>query len=88
MKELLRHYKAAYSGLPKAAWMLAFVVFINRSGSIVLTFMTLYLTRELNYSVAAAGRMISIYGVGSLVGAYTGGWLSDVLGTKKFNCSA
>jgi MFS family permease len=83
LRELLRHYKAAYSGLPKAAWMLAFVVFINRSGSIVLTFMTLYLTRELNYSVAAAGRMISLYGVGSLVGAYTGGWLSDVLGTKK-----
>lgn len=83
MRELLRHYKAAYSGLPKAAWMLAFVVFINRSGSIVLVFMTLYLTRELDYSVAAAGRMISIYGIGSLAGAYLGGWLSDILGTKK-----
>lgn len=83
MRELFRHYKAAYSGMPKAAWMLAFVVFINRSGSIVLVFMTLYLTKELDYSVAAAGRMISVYGVGSLVGAYLGGWLSDVLGTKK-----
>lgn len=80
---MLRHYKAAYSGLPKAVWLLAFVVFINRSGSIVLTFMTLYLTREMNYSIAAAGQMISIYGIGSLVGAYLGGWLSDILGTRK-----
>lgn len=83
MRELLRHYKAAYSGLPKAAWMLAFVVFINRSGSIVLVFMTLYLTKELGYSIAAAGQMISVYGIGSLVGAYLGGWLSDMMGAKK-----
>lgn len=83
LKNLFRHYKAAYAGLPKAAWMLAFVVLVNRSGSIVLFFMTLYLTREMGYSVAAAGKMISLYGVGSLAGAYLGGWLSDVLGTKK-----
>jgi len=83
VKKLLLYYKASYSGLPKDAWMLAFVVLVNRSGSIVLFFMTLYLTKELDYSIAAAGRMISLYGIGSMAGAYLGGWLSDVIGTKR-----
>jgi predicted MFS family arabinose efflux permease len=83
LKKLFLYYKLAYSGLPKAAWMLAFVVLVNRSGSIILFFMTLYLTQEMDYSVAAAGRMISVYGIGAMVGAYSGGWLSDIIGTKK-----
>jgi MFS family permease len=83
VKKLILYYKASYSGLPKDAWMLAFVVLVNRSGSIVLFFMTLYLTKELGYSIAAAGRMISLYGIGSMAGGYLGGWLSDIIGTKR-----
>jgi MFS family permease len=80
---LLQTYIAAYAGLPRLAWLLSVVVFINRSGSMVLFFMTLYLTQKLNFSISAAGQMISIYGLGALVGSYAGGWLSDVIGTRK-----
>ena len=77
MKKLVKYYFYSYTGLPKAAWLLALVILINRSGSIVLFFMTLYLTHELSFSISQAGQIISAYGIGSLIGCYLGGYLSD-----------
>lgn len=83
MKRIFSIYQKAYSGLPAGVWMLSVVMLINRSGSMVLFFMTLYLTRQLGFSVSTAGQMISIYGLGSVTGAFIGGWLSDRLGTFR-----
>lgn len=83
IKKIISEYRNAFSGLPKNVWMLTLVVFINRSGSIVLFFLALYLTRVMDYSLAAAGQMVSIYGLGALIGAYLGGSLSDKIGTNK-----
>jgi MFS family permease len=83
LKGILNFYKSSFSGLPRDAWLLSLVVLINRSGTMVLFFMTLYVTKELGFSVLEAGRLISIYGVGSLVGALLGGWLTDKIGTNK-----
>jgi MFS family permease len=80
LKSVFKNYIRAYSGLPKAAWFLSLVVLINRTGSIVLFFMTLYLTTQKNFTVAEAGQMISIYGVGALFGALLGGWFADRIG--------
>jgi hypothetical protein len=68
-KSILKAYSASFSGLPKAAWLLSVVVLVNRSGSMVLFFMTLYMTGKLGFSISAAGKIISIYGVGALAGA-------------------
>ncbi|HRG51971.1 MAG TPA: MFS transporter [Bacteroidia bacterium] len=57
--------------------MLSLVTFINRSGSMVLLFTSLYLTNELHFTIAEAGICMSFYGIGSVLGAYTGGWLTD-----------
>ena len=43
----------------------------------VLLFTSLYLTNELHFEIAQAGICMSFYGVGSVLGAYTGGWLTD-----------
>ncbi|NQT26706.1 MFS transporter [candidate division KSB1 bacterium] len=83
MKNLINKYKASYSGLPKEAWWLAIVVFVNRSGMMVVFFMTLYLTRKLGFTVAQAGQVMTYWGIGSLFGSYLGGWLSDRWGTYK-----
>ena len=83
LKRVYDMYKNAFSGLPRAVWVLAFVVLVNRSGSIVLFFMTLYLTKSLDFSIAAAGKVLSIYGIGSILGAYLGGLLTDKLGAKN-----
>jgi len=63
LKQLFSHYTAAYRGLPREAWMLSIILLINRSGSIVLFFMSLYLTQELGYSIAQAGYVLSSYGL-------------------------
>ena len=81
--KIYRIYLTAYSGLPKAAWMLSLAVFINRSGSMVLFFLSLYLTREMHYSVLVAGRLLTLYGFGSLLGSYLGGYFTDKIGAAK-----
>ena len=49
-------YRNAYSGLSKGTWLLSIIMLINRSGTMVVPFMTLYLTSpEMGYSVAQAG---------------------------------
>lgn len=55
---------------------------INRSGSMVIFFLMLYLTTALNYPLEEAGLIISFYGMGAMIGAYAGGRLSDRFGTK------
>jgi len=74
-------YRQAYSGLPGRAWILFAVNLVNSSGSMVLFFLTLYLTRKLGFSPAQAGAVLSLYGFGSLGGAYLGGWLADRAGS-------
>lgn len=74
-------YRQAYSGLPRRAWILFTVNLVNSSGSMVIFFFTLYLTRKLGFSPVRAGGALSLYGVGSLVGAYSGGWLADKVGS-------
>ncbi len=60
-------------------WLLAVVMFINRSGTMVLPFMTLY-SKHIGYSTKQAGYVVAIYGIGSLVGAFIGGKISDRFG--------
>lgn len=43
----------------------------------VLLFTSLYLTNDLHFSIAQAGLVMSFYGIGSVLGSYAGGWLTD-----------
>lgn len=43
----------------------------------VLLFTSLYLTNDLHYSIAEAGLVMGMYGAGSILGSYAGGWLTD-----------
>jgi len=49
----------------------------------VIFFLSLYLTRQKEFSVAQAGQALSIFGLGSLAGSYLGGWLSDRIGSTN-----
>jgi len=53
---------------------------INRSGTMVLPFLSVYLTQSLGYSIEKTGIVLSSYGLGSLVGGYLGGQLTDRYG--------
>jgi len=74
-------YRQAYRGLPRRAWILFAVNLVNSSGAMVIFFLSLYLTRKLGFSPARAGQALSLYGVGSLAGAFLGGWLADKIGS-------
>lgn len=83
MRAITKAYRQAFSGLPRQVWLLALVTFINRSGTMVLPFLALYLTQERGFSAAATGRALGIYGVGAVAGAYLGGRLCDRLTPRK-----
>ena len=74
---IISKYKDAYQGLSRAVWLLSLIVLINRSGSMVLAFLTIYLTSELGLSITEAGVLLSLYGVGALFGTSFGGKLAD-----------
>ncbi|MFC0775794.1 MFS transporter [Terrimonas alba] len=74
-------YKNAYSGLSHSTWLLSLIMLINRSGTMVVPFMTLYLTSpEMGYSVGQAGVVFGLFGLGAFCGAYIGGKLTDKIG--------
>lgn len=81
-------YKHAYSGLSPATWWLSLVMLINRSGTMVVPFMTLYLTETMHYGIAQAGQVMAIYGLGAICGGFLGGRLTDKLGFYNVQLAA
>lgn len=77
MANLISIYKQSYANLQPNIWILAIAMFINRSGSMVLLFTSLYMTQQLHFSIGDVGLIMSFYGVGSVLGSYVGGWLTD-----------
>ncbi|PBQ32218.1 MFS transporter [Sphingobacteriaceae bacterium] len=77
-------YKTSFTGLSSQTWLLSFIMLINRSGTMVVPFMTLYLTgKTMNRTLAEAGTVMGLFGLGSIVGAYFGGKFSDKIGFFK-----
>lgn len=79
-RRLIAKYKEAYAGLPRGVWMLAVVEFVNRAGTMVLFFLTLYTTQHLGFTLPQAGQILAGYGLGSLIGTYVAGQLCDRIG--------
>ena len=80
LSKTLNLYKNSLSGLSKEVWFLSLVTFINRSGTMVIPFLSVYMTTELEFSIAQAGYVLLCFGLGSLAGSYLGGFLTDKLG--------
>lgn len=73
-------YRSAYGGIPRKVWLLATVLLINRAGAMVIPFLTLYLTTQLHFSLEQAGIVMTVYGIGSILGSLLGGKLTDTIG--------
>lgn len=76
----LQLYKAAYSGLSRPTWYLTIVMLINRCGTMVLPFMSIYCTQHLHYNLQQTGLIMACFGVGSIIGALVGGRITDKIG--------
>jgi predicted MFS family arabinose efflux permease len=83
VRRIAMAYRAAFSGLPREVWLLALGTLVNRAGTMVLPFLSLYLTVRLRFSVAEAGLVLGMWGVGSMAGSYLGGRLADRFGPLR-----
>ncbi|MEP6972798.1 MAG: MFS transporter [Actinomycetota bacterium] len=69
-------------GLPREVWVLFIGAFVNRLGTFVLVFITLYLTSR-GYSVPQAGLGLAGYGLGAIGAQAAGGLLADRIGRRN-----
>jgi predicted MFS family arabinose efflux permease len=70
-------YWSGLRDLPRPVWVVFASTLINRSGSMVLSFLILYLTRERGFSAEQAGFVLFLYGVGAIVSGPLAGRLAD-----------
>ncbi|WP_353126435.1 MFS transporter [Parapedobacter pyrenivorans] len=80
MKELIRIYIDSYRGLSRPAWMLALVMLVNRTGAMVLPFLSIYMTQALGFNIQEVGTVLACFGLGAVTGSWLGGWLTDRFG--------
>lgn len=80
LRRTYRAYVDSYQGLSRDTWLLALLTLINRSGTMVVPFLSIYLASELGLSKLQIGMAMSAFGAGSVGGSYLGGWLTDKLG--------
>lgn len=81
-------YKNAYTGLSRKTWYLSLVMLINRSGTMVVPFMTIYATQQLHFTITQAGFVMGLFGVGAIVGAFIGGRITDRFGFYPMQIAA
>jgi MFS family permease len=77
---MIELFKKSYSGLSRETWLLGIVTLVNRSGMMVIPFLTLYLTTERHFTLAQSGIVAAFFGLGSMAGSLSGGFLSDRFG--------
>ncbi|MBL8009878.1 MAG: MFS transporter, partial [Flavobacteriales bacterium] len=75
-----RFYFQSFSGFSREIWLLTLVTFVNRAGTMVVPFMSLYLTKDMGLTLEEVGWIMSCFGAGSVVGSWLGGKLADKLG--------
>lgn len=76
-------WAAHVGGMPRAFWFLWSGTLVNRIGSFVTPFLALYLTGERDVTVAQAGIVLSLLGLGSAIGQPVGGVLADRIGRRR-----
>lgn len=83
MKTLFDNYINAFRGLSKEVWWLALITLINRAGTMVVPFLSLYLKDNMHFTISNVGWIMSAFGLGSVTGSWLGGKLTDKIGYYK-----
>tara|TARA_R110000787_G_scaffold12665_4_gene40695 strand:+ start:3412 stop:4623 length:1212 start_codon:yes stop_codon:yes gene_type:complete len=83
MKKLYFNYLDSFKGLSKEVWWLSLITLINRAGTMVIPFLSLYLTESLDFTLKNVGWIMTCFGVGSVAGSWLGGKLTDKIGYYK-----
>lgn len=71
-----------YLTLPRAVYVLCLGTFVNRAGTLVVPFMTLYLREQLHQSIQFATFAMGALGLGAVSAGLVGGHLADLFGRR------
>ena len=80
MQKLFRSYFESFGGLRKEIWLLSLITLINRAGTMVIPFLSLYLTKSRGFSLEEVSWILAFFGLGSVTGSWLGGKLTDKIG--------
>ena len=80
LKTAFHRYIDNFKGFSREVWILTLITFINRAGTMVLPFLSKYLKEDLGFSYSEVGWIMVCFGLGSMLGSWLGGKLSDKIG--------
>lgn len=80
---MIKKYLDNFRNFPKEIWILTLVTFINRAGTMVIPFLSKYMKENLEFSYSQIGWVMVFFGVGSIIGTWLSGKLSDKIGFYK-----
>ncbi len=80
---IIKAYKQSFAGLAYENRLLSLIMFINRCGTMVMTFISIYMISKLGFTLSQTGIVAALFGVGSLIGSWLGGKLTDLIGFRK-----
>lgn len=83
IQRAFQKYINNFKGFSREIWILTMITFINRAGTMVLPFLSKYLKEDLGFSYSQVGWIMVSFGVGSMLGSWLGGKLSDKIGFYK-----
>lgn len=83
LKTAFQRYINNFKGFSREIWILTIITFINRAGTMVLPFLSKYLKEDLHFSYIQIGNILVWFGIGSMLGSWLGGKLSDKIGFYK-----
>lgn len=83
LRTALGRYTNNFKGFTREVWILALITFINRAGTMIIPFLSKYLKEDLNFSYSEVGWIMVAFGLGSMLGSWIGGKLSDKIGFYK-----
>lgn len=72
-----------YFHLPASIYALFFAIIINRLGNFVIPFLSMYLTKNLNFDTDKAGLFVMLVSLAGIPGILIGGILVDRIGRKS-----
>lgn len=80
---MLNNYLKNFKNFPKEIWILTLITFINRAGTMVIPFLSKYMKETLDFSYSQIGWVMVFFGIGSIMGTWLSGKLSDKIGFYK-----
>ncbi|WP_433991467.1 MFS transporter [Kordia algicida OT-1] len=83
MKKMYINYMASFKGLSKEIWFLSLISLVNRAGTMVIPFLSLYLKKDMGLTETDIGSIFAFFGIGSVIGSWLGGKLTDIFGFYK-----